>query len=118
MKKILLLAALTAPLFATPAVAKDGEIYIQLDGGLTKIRDVPSTWAGQTYDPLVTFKTGYDIDGVLGYDFGRVRLEAELAYKRGKVATVNPAVFSTFIGGVPAGNPLDRASAQIGRAHV
>ena len=118
MKKILLMAALAAPLLAVPAQAKDGEVYIQLDGGLTKIRDVPSTWAGQTYDPLVTFKTGYDIDGVLGYDFGRVRLEAEVAYKRGKVATVNPAVFSTFIGGVPAGNPLDRASALSGMGNL
>ena len=117
MKKILIAAALAAPLLATPALAKDGEVYIQLDGGLMKIRDVPSTWAGQTYDPMVTFKTGYDVDGVLGYDFGRFRLEAEVAYKHGKVASINSAVL-TQLRIAPGAVPFERASAFSGMGNL
>lgn len=117
MKKILLLAALTAPLLAVPAQAKDGEVYIQLDGGLTKIREVPSTWVTQTFDPLVKFKTGYDVDGVIGYDFGRFRLEAELAYKRSKVGSLNPMVTPSF--GVPTDvSVTDRAGALSGMGNL
>ena len=34
-------------------------------------------------------KTGFDVDAIAGYDFGAVRVEAELGYKRAGIDTVN-----------------------------
>ncbi|GAA4043127.1 hypothetical protein GCM10022281_25410 [Sphingomonas rosea] len=41
--------------------------------------------AGGSFSERVKYKKGYDVDGIIGYDFGAFRLEGEVGYKRSKV---------------------------------
>ena len=90
---------------ASPAAAKDGGVYVAIEGGAafplhtdydvqsTRVQTVPtgSGLLGQTVTTTNTrygtgltnsYDTGYDVDGVVGYDFGHFRVEAEVGYKR------------------------------------
>ncbi|MCA1654713.1 MAG: flagellar motor protein MotB, partial [Sphingomonadales bacterium] len=72
---------------AAPAMAADGAPYVGIEGGLMKAR--PSDWDRRTsagyFDYLdVHHKLGYDVDGIVGYDFGLFRVEGEVGYKRAK----------------------------------
>ena len=85
--RTLLLATAASLAFATPALARDGSIYAGVEGGALFVGDMDVDGAVDFDDPLVAdidFKTGYDIDAILGYDFGMFRLEGELGYKRAK----------------------------------
>jgi opacity protein-like surface antigen len=95
MKKHLLLVAAAAAI-ATPAVAQDAGPYIGIEGGVLFPRDTEVDASVDFIDPLqpdvvyndvfdLDYKTGFDIDGIIGYDFGMFRLEGELGYKRAKV---------------------------------
>jgi opacity protein-like surface antigen len=106
MRTILLATVAGLAVVATPAVARDGSMYGGIEGGVLFPKDqdadlnvnytttqTPTTPAGPagpadtTYNNAfgVDYKTGYDIDGILGYDFGAFRLEGELGYKRSKL---------------------------------
>ena len=101
MRKYLLAAAAVAAI-ATPAMARDGQPYVGIEGGLLKAKGTggdifvdytttqtpatPSAGTGpadftgtDAFD--VDYKRGTDLDVVLGYDFGLFRLEAEVARK-------------------------------------
>ncbi len=94
MRNTLLLAATAAAtLFAAPALAQP---YVGVSGGILFPKDQD---IDLSFDPLSTtiprttfedaigidYKRGYDVDVNLGYDFGLVRLEGELGYKRAKL---------------------------------
>lgn len=99
MRKILFGFA-AATLLATPAAARDQSLYFGAEGGglwaktlkhnLTVVRT--STPAGTTViDDGVVMKfkkPGLDLDLNLGYDFGLIRLEGELGYKRATVDSI------------------------------
>ena len=87
-----LLAAAAAAAIATPAAARDNSGYIGIEGGVLFATNSDinidatnayyyghyiNTYLG-TYTPTLKpkYKTGFDIDAIAGYDFGRVRLEA------------------------------------------
>ncbi len=100
-----LLTAVAVVAIASPAMARDGQPYFGVEGGIlfpkdndADIRvDFTSTQTPATpvvagpldanFDNVVgiEFKRGYDIDLVAGYDFGFVRLEAELGRKSAKL---------------------------------
>jgi len=89
MRKLAIGIALASTMLATPAVARDGSLYAGIEGGLMLVEDL-----NLDYDDdidqiseaiIVNHKTGYDIDGIVGYDFGMVRVEGELGYKRASV---------------------------------
>ena len=98
-----LLAAVAAVAIASPALARDGAPYVGIEGGLLIVEDVDadvtatrgalSTFIVDAYK--VDFKPGYDVDAIAGYDFGKFRLEGELAYKRAKIDDVR---LSTALG--------------------
>ena len=83
-----LLAAVAAAAIATPAMARDKSGYIGIEGGAMIVEDMDFDARGTTgsfNDFLsVDHKVGYDVDAIAGYDFGAVRAEAEVAYKRAK----------------------------------
>src|SRR3546814_6263348 len=58
----------------------------------------------------VEHEKGFDVDGIIGYDFGGFRAEFEVGYKDANLDSV-----STSVAGVPGGGGT---SYQIGRAHV
>ena len=85
MKKLILLTAVATAALASPALARDKTWYIEGDAGAVIVED--STLAVAT--PLATNKldtrVGYDFGGIVGYDLGMFRLEAETSYRRANV---------------------------------
>ena len=82
-----LLAAVAAAAITTPAMARDGAGYVGVDLGAMLVEDITfdvETPAGVLFEDYAIgdHKFGYDAGVVAGYDFGAVRAEAELAYKR------------------------------------
>jgi opacity protein-like surface antigen len=92
MRKHLLAASAVAAL-ASPAFAAADGPYIGVEGGVTFPRtsdlDVVlnnTTTYDNGYD--VKYKDGYDVDAILGYKLGPIRLEGEAGYKRAKVKSL------------------------------
>ena len=93
MKKYLLAAAAAAAI-ATPAVARDGSGYFGVEAGVSFPKDADIDFGGTyssegfeyNFDGSLTtdHKKGIDADLIAGYDFGVVRLEGELGWKRAK----------------------------------
>ncbi|HSJ78679.1 MAG TPA: outer membrane beta-barrel protein, partial [Erythrobacter sp.] len=84
MKKTALLLAGAAAIVAVPAHARDGQPYIGINGGIVfedQVEVEAEPFAGGTNQALINTGTGWEGDVVIGYDFGRFRLEAEAGYK-------------------------------------
>ena len=69
---------------------RTNSFYVGLEGGGIIAQTEPfnlKDTAGTTYSaPLAThYKVGYDVDGILGYDFGMFRTEFEVGYKNNNV---------------------------------
>ena len=79
MRKIVLGMAVAATALATPALARDGEGYFGADIGYT---DVEAHKIFSDNIPVVREKEkdGYELGAFIGYDWGRIRTEAEVAY--------------------------------------
>lgn len=95
MRKYLLAAAAIAAL-STPAMARDGAPYVGIEGGILFDADtdfdleVDDGTTVTDYDDAfqLDYKRGWDIDAIAGYDFGFIRAEGELGYKRVKVKEI------------------------------
>jgi OmpA-OmpF porin, OOP family len=100
-----LLAAASALAFASPAAALDNSWYVGVEGGAMVVEDTEFDYRTTTsaIDDaiIVDNKIGIDLDLIGGYDFGWVRAEAELAYKRASVdeANVNQGLTAPAVGG-------------------
>jgi opacity protein-like surface antigen len=98
------LAAVAAAAIAAPAYARDNAPYLQVDAGIAFAngRDldvtVSNNGANAHYAPglEVGFKTGWEADGVIGYDFGFIRAEAELAYKHAGIDRLDGPLVDDF----------------------
>jgi opacity protein-like surface antigen len=121
MRKYLLAAAATAAL-ATPAFAAADGAYVGIEGGATFPRnmdldvilnhDTTSTTFDNGYK--ADFKTGYDVDAILGYKLGIIRLEAEGAYKRAKVKSLGVSTPLITAVGTDAGTTATAADFDVG----
>ena len=92
MRKYLLAASAIAAV-STPAFAGADGPYVGLEGGVTFPRNMDLDVIlnnTPTYDNgyKVDFKDGYDVDAILGYKLGPVRIEGEAGYKRAKVKSL------------------------------
>ena len=92
MKKSIVAAALVSTAFASPALARDDSWYVELDAGATKVEDNKFDIGVVPDAASLGFRTGPDIGGILGYDFGPFRLEAEASWRR-----VRPNELTTLI---------------------
>lgn len=81
MRKFLIAAAMASTALTSPAFADDKGPYITVEGGAVKQERALVTIDG-TYDNTERFKTGWEAGGILGYDFGHFRLEAEGFFDR------------------------------------
>ena len=86
MRKVALGLALATTALSAPAMARDGQWYAGIEGGLmiAEDSDLDLTRVDVTFDDAVQINNdnpGYDFDGIIGYDFGGFRAEAEVAYK-------------------------------------
>jgi OmpA-OmpF porin, OOP family len=81
MRHLTLFAAASAVALASPAIARDGSHYVGVDAGLLMPKDIDIDFdVGSDFD--IENKNGFDIDVIFGHDFGFIRAEGELAWKR------------------------------------
>ncbi|MFC4295257.1 outer membrane protein [Novosphingobium tardum] len=82
MKKLLTAMALASTALSAPAFARDGAMYVEVDGGVMKVEDFDFDIAGVKNAVKLDNDTwGYDFGGIVGYDFGPFRLEGEVGYR-------------------------------------
>src|SRR6185369_5664291 len=62
----------------------------------------------------VDFKTGYDVDAILGYKLGPVRLEGEAGYKRARVKSLGVGTPLVTDVGTAAGTTATAADFSVG----
>src|SRR5687768_10288154 len=83
-----LLAAVASIAMAAPATAW-ATPYVGIEGGILKLQDADLEYQGfdgsEDGSLTVDHKLGLDADLILGYDFGMIRAEAELGFKRAGV---------------------------------
>lgn len=82
---------------ASPALARDGQWYVEVGGGPMIVQDTNFDLGNGADEVKVNNQTGYDFGGLVGYDFGAFRLEAEASYREADMDTVGvgPAGFAT-----------------------
>src|SRR4051794_24025001 len=108
MRKLAIAAALASTGLATPAVARDHSPYVGVEGGVLFVEDQDVDFDDGVNDIsdaiTVSHNTGFDVDLIAGYDFGMLRLEGELGYKR---AGVNQLRIDPIIAGGGPGDNYD-----------
>lgn len=88
MKKLAFLLASAAAVAAVPVQAREGQLYLGIEGGVSfddqVTVDIDNNRADGLLDNAAFADTNLGIDGdvILGYDFGAFRLEAEGGYKQ------------------------------------
>jgi len=111
MKKIAFLLASAAAIAAVPAQAREGQVYIGVNGGVSFEDQVTIDIDNNRTDGLLDnaafadTELGIDADVVIGYDFGPLRIEAEGGYKTAGYDSLT-VVSSTILPGgitVPVG---------------
>ena len=88
MRKLVIGMAMASTALTTPAMARDGQWYIQGDGGVMVVEDQDIDVNGVSGDARANYNTGYDFGAVVGYDFGAFRLETEASYRAANVDDV------------------------------
>ena len=88
MRKLVIGMAMASTALTTPAMARDGQWYIQGDGGVMIVEDQSLEVRGVADNATANYDTGYDFGGVVGYDFGAFRLEAEASYRAADLSDV------------------------------
>jgi OmpA-OmpF porin, OOP family len=111
MRKLAIAMALATTAIASPALARNDAWYIGLEGGPSIVEDASLKITGLTAPATgvgtLNNSTGYDVDGIIGYDFGGFRLESEVAYKKAKVSSYSSTTTTSVSPGsnfAPAGS--------------
>lgn len=107
MRKLVIGMAMASTALASPALARDDAWYVEVDGGVMVVQDMAFDINGAPDDLTLEAEKGYDFGGIVGYDFGPFRLEAEASYREADIDQV-----TVGNGGFPAGNFGNLALAQ------
>jgi len=102
MRKLAIAMALASTALATPAMARDDAWYIGVESGVMLVEDIDLDIAGVSDVATVDTKYGFDVDGLIGYDFGMFRAEAEVGYKHALVDEI-----TAVAPGIPRGPSRD-----------
>ena len=81
MRKLAAAVALASTALATPAFAKKDSWYVGVGAGVMLVEDLDLDINGSNGAATIDHDTGYDLEGVVGYDFGGFRAEVEVAYR-------------------------------------
>ncbi len=101
MRKMAIAVALASTAMAAPALARNDAWYIGVEGGAMIVEDINFKLANTSTQILNSNqRLGYDVDGIIGYDFGGFRMEAEVGYKQ---ANIEGHTTSVALAGIPAG---------------
>lgn len=110
MRKLAVTLALASTALATPALARDNAWYVGVEGGAMIVEDISFDIGTSTAAGTVDHNYGWDVGGVIGYDLGGFRIEADVSYRRASVdgyrSTVTTPAYlaSGTISNFPAGN--------------
>ncbi len=88
---------------ASPALARDGQWYVEVGGGPMIVEDLKFDINSGADTASADLDTGYDFGGLVGYDFGAFRLEAEASYRAADIT--NLVVGTTGVASAPNGIP-------------
>lgn len=113
MKLLVAAIALATLAVATPAFARDKEWYVGVEGGLTFVPEINFDIGGLRPGADARQDTGFDVDGIVGYDFGTFRLEAEVGYRESRLKSYTSLVAVPI--DVPAFAPAGRYNNPGGR---
>ena len=102
MRKLVIGMAMASTALTSPALARDGQWYIQGDSGVMLVEDQDFDVNGVEDNAVANYDRGYDFGAAVGYDFGSIRIEAEASYREGELDSV------TAGGQGLANNPIDR----------
>ena len=91
MRKLVIGMALASTAIASPSLARDGAWYVELNGGPMIVEDIEFDVGAIDNAVTVDTKKGYDFGGIVGYDFGFIRLEAEGSYRSADIDTLTSA---------------------------
>jgi opacity protein-like surface antigen len=98
MRKIGLALATAAAVVATPALARDGAVYVGAELGVLKADDTDID-VGNVEDAItldyrfdLPDDAGWDAAAFAGYDFGGFRLEAEVAKKKARIESLTSTI--------------------------
>lgn len=95
LSRSILLAAAASALVPSTAFARDGLPYLGIEGGAMKPEKLKLDYQLRALSVpngiIIDHKTGFDVDFIAGYDFGLIRAEAELGYKRAMPTGVSVA---------------------------
>jgi outer membrane protein OmpA-like peptidoglycan-associated protein len=86
MRKLAVTLALATTALSTPAFARDDAWYVGVEGGAMLVEDIKFDIGPLVEAGSVDHKAGWDVDGVVGYDLGIFRLEAEVGYRKANVS--------------------------------
>lgn len=116
MRKLAIAAVLASTAMATPALARNDSWYIGIEGGPTIVEKLDLDIAGVSNQASARQRGGYDVDGIIGYDFGAFRLEAEVGYRESRLKSYNslvpvPVEGTAFAAPGNYRNPAGRTSA-------
>src|ERR1700760_4589490 len=89
MRKLAVVMALASTALAGPAFAKDKTWYVGVEGGAMLVENSGYDLNATRKAVTVKQNTGYDVDGIVGYDFGMFRVEGEVGYKKSEVKGFN-----------------------------
>ncbi|PKP96986.1 MAG: flagellar motor protein MotB, partial [Alphaproteobacteria bacterium HGW-Alphaproteobacteria-13] len=89
MRKLAVAVALASTALASPALARDNSWYVGVGGGAMIVEDIDldiGTPNGVVSNAAtLDHRTGYDFEGVVGYDFGGFRAEVEVGYREADI---------------------------------
>jgi outer membrane protein OmpA-like peptidoglycan-associated protein/opacity protein-like surface antigen len=89
MRKLAISLALASTALASPALARDNQWYVGVDGGAMIVEDLALDIGALNDAATLDTKKAFDIGGVVGYDFGGFRLESEVSYRNADVSGFN-----------------------------
>lgn len=104
MRKLALGLALASTALASPSMARDGQWYVGVDGGVMILEDSSFDIGTTANAANISHEKGYDFGGVVGYDFGGFRLESEVSYKE-----ADPSSMSSIVR-IPGPAPISSAA--------
>jgi OmpA-OmpF porin, OOP family len=85
MRKLAIGLALASTALASPALARDDQWYVGVDGGAMIVEDLNLDIGTLNDAATIDTDKGYDFGGIVGYDFGGFRLESEVSYREADV---------------------------------
>ena len=82
MRNIVIGLAMASTALTTPAMAREGQWYIQGDAGAMIVEDITFDINGVSNGATASHDSGWDAGVAVGHDFGGFRVEAETSYRR------------------------------------